>query len=489
MTATQNYKPSDLVIFGALGDLSRRKLLISLYKLDEANLLEPDTRIIGVDRIAQDSVGFSEIAHKSLLEFLSPTLDKVVWDRLSARFTYIQLDINDLPQFEKLSAVVDQRNRVMVNYLAIAPSLFSSICNGLQQARLINAETRIIMEKPLGHDLASSKVINDTVAAAFREEQIYRIDHYLGKETVLNLLALRFANAIFTTNWHHSTIDHIQITVAEEIGIEGRWDYFDKAGQCRDMLQNHLLQILTFVAMEPPANLEARSIHQEKIKVLQALRPITDTTVEKNTVRGQYAKGSIHDKNVPGYLEEAAANTVSATETFVAMRVDIDNWRWAGVPFYLRTGKRMRYKRTEIVVYFKQLPHNIFKDSFQDLPPNKLIIHLQPKEGIEIEMLSKIPGIDGSIKLQQTKLDLSFLETFKDKKVFGGYERLLLEALRGNPTLFISREETEQAWTWVDSIQHAWAGLQDKPRPYMAGTWGPNTADALLARDGRTWDD
>jgi glucose-6-phosphate 1-dehydrogenase len=489
MNSTKSYKPCDLVIFGALGDLSRRKLLISLYKLDESNLLEADTRIVGVDRVAQDTAGFIGIVQKSLREFLSSAPDRTVWERLSARFTYVQIDINDGQQFAKLGAVVDLTSRVMVNYLAIAPSLFSSICNGLQQAELINQETRIVMEKPLGHDLASSRVINDTVAAAFKETQIYRIDHYLGKETVLNLLALRFANSIFTTNWNHNTIDHIQITVAEEIGIEGRWDYFDKAGQLRDMLQNHLLQILTFIAMEPPVNLEAQSIHNEKIKVLQALRPIADYNVEKRTVRGQYTKGYIRGTAVPGYLEEDSANTLSATETFVAMRIDIDNWRWAGVPFYLRTGKRMSYKRTEIVVYFKQLPHNIFKDSYRNLPPNKLIIHLQPKEGVEIEMLNKVPGIDGSIKLQQTKLDLSFSETFSSQKVFGGYERLLLEAMRGNSTLFISREETEQAWTWVDSIQRAWARLSDKPRSYTAGTWGPNAADALLARDGRTWED
>lgn len=489
MTTANIYKPCDLVIYGALGDLTRRKLLISLYKLDESALLEADTRIIAVDRMPHDTAGYLEIAHKSLNEFFSEPMDTSVWERLAKRFIYVQVDITDLEQFKKLSKVVDQKSRVMVNYLAIPPMLFSNICKGLQKAKLNTNESRIVMEKPIGHDLASSRVINDTVAEVFSEEQIYRIDHYLGKETVLNLLALRFANSIFTTNWDHNAIDHIQITVAEDIGIEGRWEYFDKAGQMRDMLQNHLLQILTFIAMEPPVNLEAQSIHNEKIKVLQALRPITDYNVEDRTVRGQYAKGYIKGQQVPGYLEEEGANISSSTESFVAMRIDIDNWRWAGVPFYLRTGKRMSYKRTEIVIYFKQLPHNIFKDSYRSLPPNKLIIHLQPREGVEIEMLNKIPGIDGAIKLQQTKLDLSFSETFNNQRVFGGYERLLLEAMRGNPTLFISREETEQAWTWVDSILRAWAKLSDRPRAYTAGTWGPNAADALLARDGRTWED
>ncbi len=489
MKSTKRYKPCDLIIFGALGDLTKRKLLLSLYRLDSSNLLEPETRIVAVDRVVQDTDGYLKIAQKSISEFLPEPLDNEVWVRMSARFTYVQIDITDAEQFKKLTSVIDQKKRVMVNYLAIPPFLFNHICSGLQKSKLINKETRIVIEKPIGHDLKSSRQINDTVAAVFAEDQIYRIDHYLGKETVLNLLALRFANSIFTTNWSHNTIDHIQITVAEDIGIEGRWDYFDKSGQLRDMLQNHLLQILTFIAMEPPVNLEAQSIHNEKIKVLQALRPIADYNVEKRTVRGQYTKGYIKGQFVPGYLEEEGANTHSSTESFVAMRIDIDNWRWAGVPFYLRTGKRMSYKRTEIVVYFKQLPHNIFKDSYRNLPPNKLIIHLQPKEGVEIEMLNKVPGIDGAIKLQQTKLDLSFSDTFNNQRVFGGYERLLLESMRGNSTLFISREETEQAWTWVDSIQRAWAHLSDKPRSYTAGTWGPNAADALLARDGRTWED
>jgi glucose-6-phosphate 1-dehydrogenase len=352
----------------------------------------------------------------------------------------------------------------------------------------LTEESRMVMEKPIGHDLKSSKEINDEVAKVFGENQVYRIDHYLGKETVLNLLALRFANSIFTTNWNHNTIDHIQVTVAEEIGIEGRWDYFDKTGQLRDMVQNHLLQILTFIAMEPPVNLEAESIHNEKIKVLKALRPITSNNVDEKTVRGQYTSGYVNRNEVPGYLEEEGANKKSATESFVAIRVDIDNWRWAGVPFYLRTGKRMHHKRTEIVVYFKQLPHNIFKDSYLRLPPNKLIIHLQPNEGVEIEILNKVPGIDENIRIQKTKLDLSFFETFKKSRIFGGYEKLVLEAMRGNPTLFLSRQEIEQAWIWIDSIQNAWAKSNEKPKPYQAGTWGPIASDLLLDRDGRAWE-
>ena len=483
------YQPCDLVIFGALGDLSKRKLLVSLYRLEKHNLIEPDTRIVGVDRLDETSEGFVKIAHNSLQAFLNNAIDEQIWQKFSQRLSYLRIDLTQPEQYKQLNAAVDSSSRVMVNYLAVSPVLFKNICQGLDSCGVINAETRIVMEKPIGHDLKSSRDINDVVTDVFKEQQVYRIDHYLGKETVLNLLALRFANSIFTTNWNHNTIDHIQITVGEDIGIEGRWDYFDKTGQLRDMLQNHLLQILTFVAMEPPADLSAESIHSEKIKVLKALRPITERNIEEKTVRGQYTSGFVQGKPVPGYLEEQGANTQSTTETFVAIRVDVDNWRWAGVPFYLRTAKRTPNKRTEIVVNFKQLPHNIFKDSFRNLPANKLVIHLQPNEGVEVVMLNKVPGIDGNIKLQQTKLDLSFSETFKANRIFGGYEKLILEALRGNPTLFLSREEIEQAWTWIDSIQTAWANNHTKPKPYPAGSWGPIASVALLARDGRAWEE
>jgi glucose-6-phosphate 1-dehydrogenase len=489
MKEKSQFKPCDLVIYGALGDLSRRKLIISLYRLECANLIEPDTRIIGVDRHEESEESFRAIARKSLEEFSSEAIEATVWTRFSARLSYLKIDLTKLDEYQALLKATDSKSRVLVNYFAVAPFLFKNICQGLSHSGVLTAESRMVMEKPIGHDLKSSKEINDVVASVFGESQVFRIDHYLGKETVLNLLALRFANSIFTTNWNHNTIDHIQITVAEEVGIEGRWEYFDKTGQLRDMLQNHLLQILTFIAMEPPVNLEANSIHNEKIKILKALRPITVNNVDEKTVRGQYSSGYIKGKPVPGYLDEEGANALSTTESFVALRVDIDNWRWAGVPFYLRTGKRLMGKRTEIVVYFKQLPHNIFKDSFRDLPPNKLIIHLQPNEGVEIEMLNKIPGIEGQIKLQKTKLDLSFSDTFKKNRIFGGYEKLVLEAMRGDPTLFLSREEIEQAWTWVDSIQDAWKHYNDAPKSYPAGTWGPIASVALLARDGRAWEE
>ncbi|MDT8407519.1 MAG: glucose-6-phosphate dehydrogenase [Methylococcales bacterium] len=483
------HQPTDLIIYGALGDLCTRKLILSLYRLDKSALLSPDTRIIGVDLHEKTHEKFVAVVRASLDQFLGEPLDDGVWQRYRKRFLYCQIDLTEMGQYARLKELTDGTERTLINYFSVSPVLFAHICEGLKHSGILTETARMVMEKPIGHDLASSKVINDAVESAFLPHQVFRIDHYLGKETVLNLLALRFANSIFTTNWNHNTIDHIQITVGEEVGIEGRWDYFDKTGQLRDMVQNHLLQILTFIAMEPPANLQADSIHAEKIKVLKALRPITRDSVEHKTVRGRYGEGYIQGRQVPGYLDEKGANLDSDTESFVAVRVDIDNWRWAGVPFYLRTGKRMHHKRTEIVVYFKQLPHNVFSDDFQGLPPNKLIIHLQPKEGVEIEILNKIPGIGGAIKLQKTRLDLSFSEAFKRQPVYGGYERLILEALRGDPTLFLSREEIEQAWVWIDSIQQAWRDNRSEIKTYPAGSWGPVASVALMARDGRTWEE
>ncbi len=489
MKLPETFEPCDLVIFGGLGDLSRRKLLISLYRLEQGNFLEDDTRIIAVDRLDETSDSFIKIAHESLTNFLGDTVEDSLWQKFSARLAYQKMDLTQHDQYSVFNDITDSSQRVMVNYFAVAPFLFKHICQGLEKSGVLTDTSRMVMEKPIGHSLESSKEINDVVESVFKPHQAFRIDHYLGKETVLNLLALRFANSIFTTNWDHNTIESVQITVGEEVGIEGRWEYFDQTGQLRDMVQNHLLQILTFVAMEPPVNLEAQSIHNEKIKVLNALRPITLENVNEKTVRGQYTNGFQKGKAVPGYLEEEGANTESTTESFVALQVDIDNWRWSGVPFYLRTGKRMMNKRTEIVINFKKLPHNIFTESYRNLPENKLIIHLQPNEGIEIQMLNKIPGIDENIKLQKTKLDLSFSDTFKNSKIFGGYEKLILEAMRGNPTLFISREEIEQAWTWIDSIQDAWQHSKEEPKPYPAGTWGPTASVAMLARAGHDWED
>jgi glucose-6-phosphate 1-dehydrogenase len=464
-------------------------LIPSLYQLDKADLLHPDTRVIGVARhdLTQDE--FAGKIRESLEEFVKEPLVTDVVQRLLGRVTYVLVNLDKMEDYKRLAENTDQEKRVLVNYFSVAPSLFDDICRGLNFAGLINDETRVVLEKPIGSDLESSREINDCVAKVFNENQVYRIDHYLGKETVMNLLALRFANSIFTTNWDHNTIDHVQITVAEDVGIEGRWAYFDKSGQLRDMVQNHLMQILTLVAMEPPVNMHGDSIRNEKLKVLKALRPITSDNVDDVTVRGQYSAGFIKGNSVSGYHEEEDGNPKSSTETFVALRVDIDNWRWAGVPFYLRTGKRMATKRSEIVINFKRLPHNIFKESYKSLPQNKLIIKLQPDEGVEIEMLNKVPGIGVGVELQRTMLDLSFSDAFKEERIADAYERLIMETMIGKQSLFIRRDEVEQAWTWVDSIQEAWAKSNEDPKSYPAGTWGPVASVALLARDGREWEE
>ncbi|BBG58799.1 Glucose-6-phosphate 1-dehydrogenase [Providencia rustigianii] len=479
----------DLIIFGTKGDLARRKLLPSLYQLEKAGYIHPDTRIIGVGRAQWEQNDYIEFVEKALNEFLKEKLDPELWRRLSARLDFCNLDVNETDNFVRLAEMLKQDTQPAIHYFAMPPNTFGAVCHGLGHAGLNKQPNRVVMEKPLGTNLASSQEINNEVAKYFEENQVYRIDHYLGKETVLNLLALRFANSLFINNWDNRTIDHVQITVAEEVGIEGRWGYFDQAGQMRDMVQNHLLQILTMIAMSPPADLTTDRIRDEKVKVLRSLRRIDHTNIREKAVRGQYTAGFVQGKKVPGYLEEEGANKQSMTESFVALRVDIDDWRWAGVPFYLRTGKRLPAKCSEVVVYFKKPALNIFSDSYQDLPQNKLTIRLQPDEGIDIEIMNKAPGLDHKHRLQTTKLDLSFSETFNQTHLADAYERLLLEAMRGIQALFVRRDEVEEAWKWVDSIMEAWAMDNDMPKPYQAGTWGPIASVAMIARDGRSWNE
>ncbi|QSX35152.1 glucose-6-phosphate dehydrogenase [Shewanella avicenniae] len=482
-------KACDFVLFGTKGDLARRKLLPSLYQLDKADLLHPDTRVIGVAKDKFTREEFVERVTQSLKTFVKEPLNDEIVKRFLARCHYVGANFTDVEEYAAFHEVLDPATRVTVNYFATPPAIFGDICRCLHEQGLITPETRVVLEKPIGSDLASSKVINDQVSAYFKEKQVYRIDHYLGKETVQNLLTLRFANSLFASKWDNRTVDHVQITVAEEVGIEGRWGYFDKAGQMRDMIQNHLLQVLTLVAMDPPVNLNADSVRDEKVKVLKSLRPINMDNVFENTVRGQYSAGFLKGSPVPGYLEEEDANVTSNTETFVALRVDIDNWRWAGVPFYLRSGKRMPVKSSEIVIYFKNPPHNLYRESYRNLPPNKLTIRLQPHEGVEIQMMNKVPGLEQKQRLQTTKLDLSFSDTFKTERIADAYERLLLEAMSGNQALFVRRDEVEQAWTWVDGIIQAWEQSGERPKSYPAGTWGPVASVALITKDGRSWDE
>ena len=478
---------SEIVLFGALGDLSRRKLLPALYQLEVCELIHPDSHIVAVARQSIDLEELKAFVLENLTEFVKESLDEVVLTRFIARLVYQQLDFKETASYQVLAKTLKQGNETRVYYFSTPPAIYGDICDGLNHSGLITDLDRVVMEKPIGDSLASSIAINDQVSRYFKENQIYRIDHYLGKETVLNLLVLRFANSLFTTNWDRNSIDHVQITVAESVGIEGRWGFYDEAGQMRDMVQNHLLQILSLLAMEPPADLSADSVRAEKLKVIKALAPINRQNVKDKTVRGQYADGYLEGVAVPGYLNEEGANQNSSTETFVAIKAEIDNWRWAGVPFYLRTGKRMPKKHSEIVVHFKQQPHNIFKDSYSDLPANKLTIRLQPDEGVELQMMNKIPGIASQMHIQENKLDLSFSEAYDNQRVVDAYERLMLEVLNGNQSLFVSRDEVEAAWTWADSIIDAWQSTNEQPKPYAAGSWGPVSSISLIARDDRQW--
>ncbi len=478
---------SEIVIFGALGDLSRRKFLPALYQLEVCGLINENSRIVGAARQEHTLEEFKKIVLDNLNNFVKEKIDEEVLARFMARMVYQQLDFKDINSFNQLSKALADGNSTRVYYFSTPPAIYGDICKGLDYANLICDADRVVMEKPIGHSLESSIAINNQVSDFFKENQTYRIDHYLGKETVLNLMVLRFANSLFTNNWDRNSIDHVQITVAESVGIEGRWGFYDEAGQMRDMVQNHLLQILSLLAMEPPADLSAESVRAEKLKVVKALKSINRDNIKDKAVRGQYSDGFLNGVPVPGYLNEEGANTNSNTETFVAIKAEIDNWRWKGVPFYLRTGKRMPKKHSEIVVHFKQQPHNIFKDSYSDLPANKLTIRLQPDEGVELQMMNKIPGIASQMHIQENKLDLSFSDTYNDERVVDAYERLMLEVLNGNQSLFVSRDEVEAAWVWADSIIEAWNTTNEAPKPYTAGSWGPVSSISLIARDDRQW--
>src|SRR5687768_2209302 len=472
-----------LLLFGATGDLAQRMLLPSLCALHSDGLLDPDLQIIGTARSAMSDGEFRNFARAAIEKHLAPGRCGNLAEFLN-RLHYHPLDVSQPDGFKALAERIGDRCNRLAIFLSTAPNLFETTIDGLAAAGLTCDGARIGLEKPLGLDLASSREINDAVARAFPERRIFRIDHYLGKETVQNLLALRFANVMFEPLWNAQHIEHVQITVAETVGLEQRADFYDGTGALRDMVQNHMLQLLALVAMEPPTSFEAEAVRDEKVKVLRALRPVGPG----ESVTGQYRGGAVGGAIVPGYDEELGRD--SQTETFVALKAHVDNWRWKGVPFYLRTGKRLHERVTEIFIQFKPVPHSIFAARGATAVPNKLVIGLQPEETIRLLVMAKMPGLDrDGIRLREVPLDLGLANAFADRRRRIAYERLLLDLIEGDPTLFVRRDEVEAQWVWIDGIRAAWAEAGMAPRPYAAGSSGPEAAGALAQQDGVTWHD
>jgi glucose-6-phosphate 1-dehydrogenase len=477
----------DLIIFGGTGDLSTRKLLPSLFQLHRHGLADRLHRIVATGRSEKDTEIFRHEAYENLKKFLpAGDWDDAIWDEFHTRLHYCKVGADNPADYLNLSALLDEQEAPSrLFYLATLPSLYGAICHQLQDAGVINGNSRVVLEKPLGHDLASCQAINEQVAEVFPEKAIFRIDHYLGKETVQNLLAIRFGNPLFHPLWQNTFVDNVQITVAEEIGVEGRGSYYAQIGALRDMVQNHLLQVLTIVAMEPPASLRPADIRDEKMKVLRSLDSITAANVKETTVRGRYAAGAVNGQAVDGFLDDAEYQDADSTETFVALKATISNWRWAGVPFYLRTGKRLSRRYSEIVIEFKRQPFSLFANDPNELT-NKLVIRLQPEETITLHTLNKKPGLANKLRLKPVELHLT---DDSDEKAIShdAYERLLLDAIHGDQTLFMRRDEVEAAWRWTDSIIEGWEETGMGIKSYNSGTMGPGAATALMAVDGRNW--
>jgi glucose-6-phosphate 1-dehydrogenase len=476
----------DLVLFGGSGDLAMRKLLPALYARDAAGDLPDGARIVCAGRHHCAQQEFLDSVERCARPHIAPArLNEPDWTRFCARLLYISLDALDAASYAPLAqALRPEPALTRVFYLATPPHLFAGICANLAANALATPNSRVVLEKPLGRDLASARQINREVGQVFSESQIFRIDHYLGKETVQNLLALRFGNVLFEPLWRREWISDVQITIAEKIGVAGRIDYYDNSGALRDMLQNHLLQLLCIVAMEPPTSIAPDAVRDAKLQVLRSLKKFTPLTLAQNIVRGQYRAGYIDGVAVPGYRAEKDAPAQSRTETYVAVKAEIDSWRWAGVPFYLRTGKRLADSLAEIVVRFKTIPHSIFSQPTSSFQPNCLVIRLQPDEGLSMNLMAKTPG-DG-MRLKPVELELDFRASFKTPRM-DAYERLLLDVLRGQLTLFMRGDELEAAWEWVAPILDYWQQDETVPIPYTAGSWGPGAASALIGRDGLQW--
>ena len=478
-----------LLLFGATGDLSQRMLLPSLYGLHADGLLPPELTITGTARSEHDDAGFRDFARRALDQYLpDDRKDEAALAAFLERLFFQSLDASRTEHFDDLAAKLGDISGGLAIFLSTAPWLFGPTIKGLEAAGLSAGNVRIGLEKPLGNDLASSCEINDIVAETFPEQRTYRVDHYLGKETVQNILALRFGNAMFEPVWNARGIDHVQITVSETVGLEGRAGYYDDVGALRDMVQNHILQLLALIAMEPPAHFDGTSIRDEKVKVLRSLRRIGAAEVGSHTVTGQYDAGAVNGAIVRGYDEELGKD--SATETFVAIKAHVDNWRWQGVPFYLRTGKRMAGRMSEISIHFKPVPHSIFADRGGKLQPNTLVIRLQPDEYVRLLVMAKEPGLDREgLRLREVPLDLSLTAAFAGARRRIAYERLLLDLIEGDPTLFVRRDEVEAQWRWIDAIREGWKANDTEPRSYPSGSWGPSASVALTERDGVTWND
>jgi glucose-6-phosphate 1-dehydrogenase len=477
--------PGAFVIFGATGDLARRMLFPSLYFLDADGLLPDGLRIIGAARSPHDDREFPGLVQEWVRERAGSFYSKEAWDAFARRLTYSGGDATAPETYAGLKARLGDAGETIF-YLSTSPALYTPVVKGLAAQGLTGAPNRIIVEKPIGKSRATCDAINHAIAEHFSEQRIFRIDHYLGKETVQNLIALRFANSLFEPLWNRHAIDHVQITVAETIGVEGRFGYYNEYGATRDMVQNHLLQLLCLIAMEPPSDMRPESLRSEKVKVLRSLRPIQEAELGLKTVRGQYTRGVAEGKSVPGYIEEEGGKP-SDTETFVALCAHVDNWRWAGVPFYLRTGKRLPKRSSQIVIEFRDVPHSIFNGTA--LMSNRLTITLQPEEAISLTIMNKTPTLSLSgYELQPLPLNLSLLDAFKgEKRRFIAYERLLLAAVANDSTLFVGRDEADAAWVWIDRIIEGWGRVAMKPAPYPAGSWGPAGAFALTERNGHSW--
>ena len=476
----------DLVLFGGTGDLVWRKLMPALFQAFRHGTLPAGGRIIGVARDELSDAQYRDLirARFDQVELAKrPTPEE--FERFAGLLHYLRVDLSRADDYQKLAAVLRARNAdTVVMYLATAPALFTTACVQLAAAGLNGPNMRLVLEKPLGHDLASNRAINETVRQVLSEKQIFRIDHYLGKPAVQNLFALRFGNALFEPLWRRENIANIQITIAEDLGVEKRGAFYDTTGALRDMVQNHALQLLCALGMEPPINAHADAIRDEKLKVLRSLKPWTAVDLDQHVIRGQYAAGNIAGAAVPGYREEPGVNPDSTTETFVALRAEIANWRWAGVPFYIRTGKRLPGRDAHIVVNFRPAPHAIFH-----APPgsvNRLVINLQPKDGLELHLLAQGQDQRRNSTLTPVHLDLDFDKRFGSERV-GAYERLLLDVIHGRLNLFVRSDEQEEAWRWVEPVLDHWRADSRGPRPYAAGTWGPSAASAMIARDGFCW--